>query len=203
MTKLSQRRLTRNERKAQILSQARHVFAAKGYACTRVADIVAATDVSQGLLYTHFDSKETLYTDLMGMCFERINAALASLESMPLSARDKIVLSLTRIVTAFGSDVASRESVRLMAQSSFSEGIPETARRLLVSEQKKACAVLTRILEQGREEGASCVLPSQELAELLWATMKALTLEQAISGADFRTPNVQTIVSLFFQTAQR
>jgi len=47
------------------------------------------------------------------------------------------------------------------------------------------------------------VLPSQELAELLWATMKALTLEQAISGADFRTPNVQTIVSLFFQTAQR
>jgi AcrR family transcriptional regulator len=180
------------------------VFAAKGYASTRVADIVAATDVSQGLLYTYFDSKETLYADLMSTCYERVNAGLRYLEGMPLSARDKVVLALTRILTDFGSDVASRESVRLIAQSSFCPGMPETTRKLLVAEQDKPGAVFTRILNQGREDGSVRALPTQELAELLWGTMKALALEKAVWGADFRTPDVQTIVSLFFfRTTQR
>lgn len=198
MNILSNGRLTRSERKALILRQARRVFAAKGYACTRITDIVEATAVSQGLLYVYFESKEALFTELLRMSFERINSALTELEQMPLSARDRIVMALTRIVTGFGRDVASKENVLLIAQASFSEGIPDTARKLLISGQREPCAALARILAEGQKEGTVRDLPLQELAALLWSTMKGLALDEATLGHDFQPPDVHTIANLYF-----
>jgi AcrR family transcriptional regulator len=60
------RRLTRQgrARKADLLSRAAELFAERGYAETRVIDIVRAAGVAKGLFYWYFDNKEALFEEL-------------------------------------------------------------------------------------------------------------------------------------------
>jgi AcrR family transcriptional regulator len=61
------RRLTRQgrKRKAQLLRHAAELFAERGYAETRVIDIVRAAGVAKGLFYWYFDNKEAVFRDLV------------------------------------------------------------------------------------------------------------------------------------------
>jgi AcrR family transcriptional regulator len=62
------RRLTAQglERKQQLLDCAAQLFAERGYAETRVIDIVHAAGVAKGLFYWYFDNKEALFKELAG-----------------------------------------------------------------------------------------------------------------------------------------
>jgi len=61
------RRLTRQgkERKQQLLDHAAGLFAERGYADTRVADIVRDAGVAKGLFYWYFENKEALFRELV------------------------------------------------------------------------------------------------------------------------------------------
>ena len=58
-----ERRLTAQglERKQQLLDCAARLFAERGYADTRVIDIVRAAGVAKGLFYWYFENKEALF----------------------------------------------------------------------------------------------------------------------------------------------
>ncbi|MGQ0430836.1 MAG: TetR/AcrR family transcriptional regulator [Microthrixaceae bacterium] len=60
------RRLTAQgiERKQQLLDRAAELFAERGYAETRVIDIVRAAGVAKGLFYWYFDNKEAVFKEL-------------------------------------------------------------------------------------------------------------------------------------------
>jgi AcrR family transcriptional regulator len=60
------RRLTAQglERKQQLLDRAAELFAERGYAETRVIDIVRAAGVAKGLFYWYFENKEALFKEL-------------------------------------------------------------------------------------------------------------------------------------------
>ena len=62
------RRLTAQgiERKQQLLDCAGALFAERGYAETRVIDIVRAAGVAKGLFYWYFENKEALFEELAG-----------------------------------------------------------------------------------------------------------------------------------------
>lgn len=61
------RRLTTQgqERKDQLLVCAAELFAERGYAETRVLDIVRAAGVAKGLFYWYFENKEALFRELV------------------------------------------------------------------------------------------------------------------------------------------
>ena len=61
-----ERRLTAQgaERKQQLLDCAAGLFAERGYADTRVIDIVRAAGVAKGLFYWYFENKEQLFREL-------------------------------------------------------------------------------------------------------------------------------------------
>jgi AcrR family transcriptional regulator len=49
------------ERRASILAQSKKVFAQSGYAQTSIGDLARASQVTEALLYKHFESKQQLY----------------------------------------------------------------------------------------------------------------------------------------------
>lgn len=53
------------ERKQQLLDHAAELFAERGFAETRVADIVKAAGVAKGLFYWYFENKEALFRELV------------------------------------------------------------------------------------------------------------------------------------------
>lgn len=116
------------ERRAQILTAARHVFGEKGYAGAAVADIVRAAGVAQGTFYLYFPSKQdaffALAEDFYAGMAAHVNEALAregDLEqrvgaithSCFAAARENA--DLVRLVF-FGADSASAEAQRRFAE---------------------------------------------------------------------------------------
>ena len=69
-----QRELTRQgvERKQAILDAAASLFAERGYAETRVIDIVRAAGVAKGLFYWYFENKEEVFAELVGAVRHRL-----------------------------------------------------------------------------------------------------------------------------------
>ncbi len=64
-------RLTRAERKRQLLTHAKQLFVQLGYRETTTEKIAAAAGVTEPVLYRHFDSKKTLFLEVL----EEVRAA--------------------------------------------------------------------------------------------------------------------------------
>ncbi|QXC63107.1 TetR family transcriptional regulator [Aquihabitans sp. G128] len=73
------RRLTAQgqERKDQLLDHAAELFAERGYAETRILDIVKAAGVAKGLFYWYFENKEALFRELVEQNRLRLRRAQA------------------------------------------------------------------------------------------------------------------------------
>jgi len=74
------RRLTRQgqERKQQLLEHAAALFAERGYADTRVIDIVRSAGVAKGLFYWYFENKDALFRELIESTRQKIRVQQAS-----------------------------------------------------------------------------------------------------------------------------
>ncbi len=65
------------ERKQQLLDGAAELFAERGYADTRVIDIVKRAGVAKGLFYWYFENKEALFRELVEHNRDRLRRAQA------------------------------------------------------------------------------------------------------------------------------
>jgi AcrR family transcriptional regulator len=71
------RRLTAQglERKQQLLDCAAALFAERGFADTRVIDIVAAAGVAKGLFYWYFENKDAVFVELITSTRQKLRLA--------------------------------------------------------------------------------------------------------------------------------
>jgi AcrR family transcriptional regulator len=128
---MSERRLTPQgrERQRQLLDAAERLFAAAGYRQTRVVDICEAAGVAKGLFYWYFDTKESLFAELVRTRRQELRRAQAR-------AMDPAADPVTRL----GQGAAA--SVRYMA---------EHAAFFALVEQEGASAGLVPVLREGSE----------------------------------------------------
>jgi AcrR family transcriptional regulator len=76
------------ERKQQLLDAAADLFASRGYETTRIADICEAAGVAKGLFYWYFETKESLFAELvrsMRQQLRRTQAAAMDPEADPVT----------------------------------------------------------------------------------------------------------------------
>ncbi|MEJ7649111.1 MAG: TetR/AcrR family transcriptional regulator [Nakamurella sp.] len=77
-------RLSRSDRRVQLLTAARSVFSDQGYHASSMDDIAEAAGVSKPVLYQHFSSKLQLYVALLEISADemvgRVRSALAAAE---------------------------------------------------------------------------------------------------------------------------
>lgn len=79
----ARKRLTSEERRAQIVAAARAVFVESGRAGARTRDIAAAAGVNEALLYRHFRSKEHLFEEAVVVELEAGLARLVAESGQP------------------------------------------------------------------------------------------------------------------------
>ncbi|MCB9682679.1 MAG: TetR/AcrR family transcriptional regulator [Alphaproteobacteria bacterium] len=101
-------RAAREERRAQILAAALEVFAAKGFHTTSITDLVEAAGVARGTFYLYFDSKDTVFCELLDDLLERFRASVKGIDvaSGAASAVDQLVTTVVRILDAAASSQA-------------------------------------------------------------------------------------------------
>jgi AcrR family transcriptional regulator len=83
--------MPRPSQEAKILEAALRCFADLGYDATRVRHIAAAAGVSEGALYRHFESKESLAHELFARYMSAYVAVLQDIANHPLPVRERLI----------------------------------------------------------------------------------------------------------------
>jgi AcrR family transcriptional regulator len=148
-------RMHADARKADILRAALPLFAMKGFAATTTKDLAKAAQVSEGLLYKHFPSKESMYQEL-GRAFTDestgVSAELARIKPSTAS----LVLALyylTRMVLKgpCGGESGHDFLLRMMSRSLLEDGL--FAKAFLESAFLPYVAPLEALFAAARKEG--------------------------------------------------
>lgn len=189
----------REAQRARILSSSLRLFVRRGFAATRIADIASHAEISQGLLYRYFPSKDDILVALLEESLPRMDAAARQLESMEAPAADKIRLALRALLGGLRERDDTGLHHMLVAMVSASEAIPDAARALIGRHARKPYAAMGRIFAKGQEEGSVRDGDPKELALLFWALVKGLSIHHAVHGDSLGEPDPTTIHPLFLR----
>lgn len=141
----------RAERRREILAAALTVFAANGYAGTRLDDVARAAGVAKGTLYLHFSDKEALFR---GLVEDNIAPVLADADQVvalfPGTTRD-LLEQLTALLSQRILETPVQALVRLM----IAEGprFPELAAFYHREVIARALGLVRQIVARGLERG--------------------------------------------------
>jgi TetR/AcrR family transcriptional regulator len=142
-------RLTKAERKRQLLAHAKQLFVRLGYRETTTEKIAAAAGVTEPVLYRHFDSKKALFLEVLEeireATLDRWNAETATLAD-PL-ARLHAVMDLY-----LGATREHALEFRVMHRT-LVESDDEEIVALLRSFYLDSEALLARIIAEGQQTG--------------------------------------------------
>lgn len=187
----------KDERKEQIVSAALSLFASKGLVETKIADISKKTNISMGLIYHYFSSKEELFLNLIESSIDKMNEAAVNLELLPLSAKEKIELAITELLKGFERNENASQYYFLITQAALSEAISAETKRMINLKNGIKYEVMQRIFTEGQNDGTVKVFPVEELSILFWSTINGLALNKAIRGNKFVMPDKELIKSMF------
>jgi AcrR family transcriptional regulator len=116
----------RDERTEQILNAAVKVFARRGFSKSKMGMIAAEANISHGLLYHYFSSKDELFNTLVQVALEEAVKTVAGVYALPGSPTEKM-RALTEIVLA----EENTPYFLLIYQARMADDVPPPARTLV------------------------------------------------------------------------
>jgi AcrR family transcriptional regulator len=146
----SARRLPADERRAQILREAAHLFGSHGFKGTTTRDVAARVGLTEAALYRYFPSKEAMYSAILD---ERMAAPdlLAPIEALAATGDDRAVFTELALVL-LRSVEADPSLLRLLLYSAL-EG-HQMARPFQEGRIRRLRDLLSRYLTRRMREGA-------------------------------------------------
>ncbi|NUN13719.1 MAG: TetR/AcrR family transcriptional regulator [Myxococcales bacterium] len=97
--RVTRARALREERRQQILYAARGVFAHRGYHASSIADILGAANIARGTFYLHFESKKTIFSELLDSFTDRLSGVVHRVDlTSDVSARNQLLANVQRIL---------------------------------------------------------------------------------------------------------
>ncbi|MBN2279693.1 MAG: TetR/AcrR family transcriptional regulator [Candidatus Marinimicrobia bacterium] len=189
--------LMKDERKQQIFSSALKLFATRGLASTKIADIAQDAGFSQGLVYHYFKSKDDIFIQLIKMAFTQLNSAAKQLEHFDLPHLQKLKIAYESMMDGLVHHEDAALTHLLIATSSASESIPDEARLIIDEQYFFPYEVIRRIIEAGQTDGSIVSKNSRDLALLFWSTIRGLSIYRATHHDTFVVPEVESFLAMF------
>jgi AcrR family transcriptional regulator len=122
------RRMSRDDRRAQLLDVALHLFAARGYHATSISHIIEKAEVARGTFYQYFRSKKEIFDSLLDHLFQEVNASVspiqiaepksiaaavrANIEALCRTLQENLPMGRVLLEQAVGINEAGREQLR-------------------------------------------------------------------------------------------
>jgi AcrR family transcriptional regulator len=194
--------IIRTTRRDEIFRAASRVFAKKGFAATKIADIAAEAGLSHGLLYHYFRSKEAVYTALLD---EMIQKKPTHAEVVG-DARTGIE-RVERLVKMWLARVTERPELGvLVSQAYLSDTLPQEARDAFIGFARESYHDLTTDLRTGQREGSVTKrVSAEELAVAIGSLVRGLSLVRFVYAAvspEGVTPSLETVMRMVRATSE-
>lgn len=183
-----QNALIKDERREQILSAALKVFAKRGFAATKISDIVSQGGMSHGLVYHYFKSKEEIFNELLARAMSSSGESLLMVEALPLSPLQKVRETAKYILggidqwedTSYYFLIVIHAAMMDMEESVFADS-------------NVAVDSMMRILKRGQEIGEVRDGDPLEMAILFFAAIQGVAFYK-LSMPYFKLPDPELLV---------
>ena len=168
-------RIREGQRK-RLMDAAIRVFARKGLAAAKMADIAAEAGVSYGLAYHYFESKEGLFSALLEWAFSSVERLYGDALTRPGTPWDRLEWLVTRIVEGLPE---YPEAALMVLQAFASEATPSEVREVVNRSMAASQAHLVQLLREGQEAAQVVAGDPEQLRTLLNACIQGLSIASA------------------------
>ena len=140
----------REERRGQILDVAARVFARKGLAGARIADIAAAGEMSQGLIFRYFASKEEVFAAVIEKALQSATGLAQAALQQPCSPLEKLRWLLQIYLPGMWH---RPDYVLVILNALNSESTPQEIREVVLEQGKLTLQLYRQLIVEGQEAG--------------------------------------------------
>jgi AcrR family transcriptional regulator len=180
--------LAKTERRQQILSAARDVFARRGYHQTTIDDIVAEAGVARGTYYLYFEDKRAVFADLIDRFFNQISMAIQRIDTQD-ATRPVSKQAWDNIRAIMGLALKERSMTKILFDA---VGIDSAFDRKLSTFYDAVVQLLTESLKEGQTLGIVRDGEPRVLAYLTLGALKELLYQAVILGLAEESADVLT-----------
>jgi AcrR family transcriptional regulator len=173
----AQNQRIRDERTAQILRAAAHVFARNGLAATKITDIGDAAGISHGLVYHYFDSKEEIFRLLITRALQGTAHLLQAARTRPGTVTERLDWLIRELL---GSAGEGEDQALLILHALISETVPEDVRWMVTHEPPKLLAELSALFREGQETGEILDGDPDQLAYFFLSGIQGIVSSRAL-----------------------
>lgn len=196
-----QNKKIRDAKREKILMEALHQFSLKGYYATRIQDIAEGANISQGLMYYYYPSKEAVYVDLVSDSLERINESARYVREMNKPYGERVLYALRILFKTIESSDRFRQTSRMIAQATYQEDISGDAQESLNKKRDIAYRIMAEIFRKGQLEGSVVEGDPMELSILFWTSVNGLSIYYATRDIATRLPDYRLVAKMFLRQA--
>lgn len=194
---MTSREEQKEKRRQQIIFKALELFVKKGYRETKISDIAKAVDMSTGLLFHYFESKEQLYEELVRMGVEGTRTPAKLEAATPLEYFSGFLKLLFEY--AAGQPWVCQMFV-LMAQTWKSDGVPQHIKEIAM--EMNQVEVSAKIIEQGQKERYFREGNPLALSYAFWCSVQGL-MEQFAVTPDMPLPEVEWLLDILTEKGKK
>ncbi len=173
--------MDKTERRAQLLSRARDVFAKRGYHAAKIEDIVASAKVARGTFYLYFDDKRSVFAELVDRFLARLHLAILRIDprdpsrSVAAQIRENIV----RVLTLFLQDRAMTKILLTDAP-----GLDADFDRKLRAVYEEVLSLLSESFREGQSLGIVAPGDTRVFSYLTVGAIKELLVQSVLHDLD-------------------
>ena len=184
------RKEKKERRRQEILYATLELFVTKGYAATKITDIAKSANMSRGLMFHYFESKEKLYEELIRMGLE----GTAYPGEQKYEHAIDFFMNFTEELFAYMKEqpVVAKFFV-LMAEAQRSEATPEHIREIAM--RVNVIEQFVPIVEWGQKEGTIKEGSPLVLSNAFWCSVQGIA-ERFATNQDIELPNSDWIVDI-------
>ncbi|MDF2539538.1 MAG: transcriptional regulator, TetR family [Herbinix sp.] len=172
---MTKREEQRNQRKQEILSAGLDLFVRRGYTATKISDIATAVNMSVGLLFHYFPSKEKLYEEL-------IRIGLSGTQSIMLLSMDNPIQffeqAASNLLEYMKADPFVAKMFVLMSQACLNDAAPQVVKGLV--SQINNIKICVPMIEEGQKLGLIREGNPFALSMAFWCSIQGIAEEIAM-----------------------
>lgn len=167
---MSSREKQKEQRRDEILDAALDLFVRKGYAGTTIKDIASAVDMSVGLLFHYFASKEALLLELVKLGNFGPQNTLSSIDEEHVF--ESLASAVSYIFNAIEQYPFVAKLFVLMTQIYRSESTPASVRELI--NYNTTYLETVALIELGQKQGTIRDGDSLSLSVAFWSSIQGM-----------------------------
>lgn len=189
----------REIRLEQIKSEALIQFSMKGLAATKIKDIAAKLNISQGLIYHYYKSKDEIFIELINYALDKINEEVYSLKDLDVKPHIKMEKIIEKLLSTIKEQEDFNQVCRLLSQATDINIVSDDIQKKIDEKKQVPYNEIKKIIEEGQIEGTIVDGDPSELSITFWVLITGVAVYKASTDCRIKVPNEQIIKKMFIK----